>query len=952
MKDSSSNILYKKLDDFIKKYYKNLIIQGLFISLIVIVSAIFFAAIFEYFFYFSKITRLVFLFIIIFAAIYTCISFILLPVLKRINVRKQITYKQAVSIINHHFPEFHDSLLNSLELAEGDKDNSYFSPQLIIASIEQRINNLKPYNFAFAINIKKKFFYGKILFSVIVASFIFYLIFPNILNQGTRRIINYKIHYTKPLPFQFSILNKNLSVHKGSDFKLQVKLTGDEIPNELFVSFRGNKFFMKKDSENTFSYDFQNVNNQIHFKISNEDFSSQIFKLSVMPIPIIIDFNISLFYPRHTGLNEKTLDNVGDFSIPNGTKVTFAFNSVNTDSLFISFDDSKLKIAKKNKDKFSFTKTFYKSTQYSISLKNQNLRKKNIFKYSINVIPDMYPNIKLVDIVDTLNMNLHYFKGVVNDDYGFTNLKFHYTLSNIEDSIFSVNIPINKNLTNQEFYFATDFEELSKSADNINYYFVITDNDIVSGFKSTKSQLFEFTKPNRDSLLTFEKEINSSIEKKLNQGIMLAHELSRDIKEFQKQNINSNLSNWEKKKFLKNIVDKQKELQNIVNKINKTNIDKNNFINSFSEKNKEILDKQKKIDELLKTILNDDIKDLMKQLAELQKKFDKNKINQLSKQLQMSYDDLEKRLDKNLELLKKFQIEQKIDNAINDLKKLSEDQNKLAETTKHKEEDNNSLIKKQTSQSDKLSKIKKDYNSLKKQNSELENKFNLDNFNKQFEAIQKQFQDGLDKLNKNQNRKASQNQSQNSKQLDNLSQSMQNMMKENMQQQATVDIQQLRQILYNLLSFSFDQEKIIEQLRFCEPSNPKYSEILNSQNKQKENFVIIRDSLYALSKRTMQLASIIDKDVFKINSNLEKVLDELENRKKGKALSSQQFIITSTNNLTLFLSEALKSLQEMQKKGSKMGNKSCKKSGKGMPSLSQMRKGQQSLKSQLQNMLN
>jgi hypothetical protein len=299
----------------------------------------------------------------------------------------------------------------------------------------------------------------------------------------------------------------------------------------------------------------------------------------------------------------------------------------------------------------------------------------------------------------------------------------------------------------------------------------------------------------------------------------------------------------------------------------------------------------------------------MKQLAELQKKFDKNKINQLSKQMQLSYDDLEKRLDKNLELLKKFQIEQKIDNAINDLKKLSEDQKKLAETTKHKNEDNNSLIKKQTSQAEKLSKIKKDYNSLKKQNSELENQFNLDSFNKQFDAIQKQFQEGLDKLNKNQNRKASKSQSENSNQLDNLSQSMQNMMMQNMQQQATVDIQQLRQILYNLLTFSFDQEKIIEQLRFCETSNPKYSGILNSQNKQKENFVIIRDSLYALSKRTMQLSSIIDKDVFKINSNLEKVLDELENRKKGTALSSQQFIITSTNNLTLFLSEALKSLQ-------------------------------------------
>ena len=102
----------------------------------------------------------------------------------------------------------------------------------------------------------------------------------------------------------------------------------------------------------------------------------------------------------------------------------------------------------------------------------------------------------------------------------------------------------------------------------------------------------------------------------------------------------------------------------------------------------------------------------------------------------------------------------------------------------------------------------------------------------------------------------------------------------------------------------------------------------------------------------MQLSSLIDKDVYKINTNLEKVIGELEERQKGKAQTSQQFIITSVNNLTLFLSEALKSLNKMQANSGKTGNKSCKKPGQGMPSISQMRKGQQSLKSQLQNMIN
>ncbi|RLD63586.1 MAG: hypothetical protein DRJ01_03395 [Bacteroidetes bacterium] len=952
MTNTSSNILYNKLDSFIKKYYKNLILQGLFLTLIILLSIFFIASVSEYFIYFSTITRTLIVCVFIFLLVYTIISYLLFPILKLYNIKKHITYKQAVSIINKHFPEIKDSLLNSLELLQEEKNNTQFSHQLLEATIEQRIKKLKPYNFAFAVNVKRKFFYAKILSTVLITFFLFHIFFPSIINQGAKRIINYKIHYTKPLPFNFSILNKNLKVHKGSDFILKVKLDGKEIPKNLFVSFRGNEYLMKKNENNIFTHEFQNVNNSISFKLTNEDFSSEKFQLAVLPIPLIIDFNISLFYPPYIAIKEKTLANVGEFSIPAGTKVKFEINSVNTDSLFILFSDSTKHFAQKKDNKFFFTKRFYKSTNYSISLKNQNLLKKNIVNYSIDVIPDMYPNIELVSLEDSVDMNLYYFKGMINDDYGFTNLKFQYKLSSEPDSVFDIHIPINNNINNQEFYFATDFKQLLNEANKINYCFIITDNDKISGFKSTKSKIFEFSKPSADSLHALENKTNQEIEENLQKAAMLAHELSRDIKEFQKQNINSNLTSWEKKKFLKNMTDKQKELENILNKINKKNIDKNNFVKSFDKKNKDILEKQKKIDELLKNLLSDEIKDLMKQLEELQKKFDKNKVNQLAQKMNLSFEDLEKRLDKNLEILKRYQIEQKVDNTINDIKILAEQQQKLSQETKHKSKDNKQLLEEQSSQQEKINEIQKKYKEIQKENSELENKFKLDNFNKQFDDIKKQFQSGKEKLSNSQNRKASKSQSENSNKLNDLAQSMQEMMMQNMQQQVSVDIQQLRQILYNLLSFSFDQEELIKQVKTIKTNNPKYSSILNSQHKLKDNFVIISDSLYAISKRTMQLSSLIDKDVYKINTNLEKVIGELEERQKGKAQTSQQFIITSVNNLTLFLSEALKSLNKMQANSGKTGNKSCKKPGQGMPSISQMRKGQQSLKSQLQNMIN
>ena len=952
MKDFNSNTLYKKLDDFIKKYYKNLILQGIFISLIILSFVFFIASISEYFLYFSVTTRIFLFSIIILTALYTLVYFILIPLFRLLNIKKRITYKQAVSIINNHFPEFKDTLLNSLELIQINDKDKLFSNKLLFASIQQRINNIKPYNFTFAINVKRRFFFLKILISFIIAALIFYLFFPIVLKQGATRIINYKTYYQKPLPFQLSILNKSLNVQKGSDYNLKVKVTGKAVPEELYVSFKGNRFFMKKNTNNLFSYNFKNVNNKINFKLTNEEFSSDIYQLKVLPVPVIINFKIFLKYPNYTNLKSRIIKNVGDFSIPAGTIVKFQINSVSTDSLFFTFNDSINHIASKNKNVFTLTKTFYKSKKYSISLKNKHAFKKNLISYSIEVIQDMYPNIKVASVIDSIDMNLYYFKGVVTDDYGFTDLQFKYILSDNNDSVYSFSLPINKNLTNQEFYYATDFSQLTKKSNKVNYYFLVTDNDKISGYKSTKSQVFQFIKPNSDSLQSLENKTNESIEDKLNQGILLSHELSEDIKQFQKQNINSRLTPWEKKKLLQNIVKKQNDLQKLVNQINKKNFNKNNFVNSFTQKSKDILKKQQEIDKLLKNLLSPEIKELMKQIAELQKKFNEKNFNQLSNQMKLSYDDLEKKLDKNLELLKKFEIEQKVDNTINNLQKLAKKQKELSQSTKHKTEENESLKNKQKEQFEQFKNIKKNYDEIKKSNSELENKFNLNDFKKQFDEINNKYQKSIDNLSNNRNRKAAQNQSENSQNLQNLSQSMQEMMMQNMQQQASVDIQNLRQILYNLLTFSFDQEDLINSLKTCRSNNPKFSSIVEKQNKLRENFVVINDSLFALSKRNIQLASIIDKDVFKINSNLERVMSKLEDRKTGSALTSQQFIMTSANNLTLFLSEALKSLQKMQSSGAMAGNKKCNKPGQGMPTISQMRKGQQSLKSQLQNMLN
>ena len=70
-------------------------------------------------------------------------------------------------------------------------------------------------------------------------------------------------------------------------------------------------------------------------------------------------------------------------------------------------------------------------------------------------------------------------------------------------------------------------------------------------------------------------------------------------------------------------------------------------------------------------------------------------MNKLLEDYKFSHEEMSDRLDRTKELLKREQIEQKINNAINELEKLAEEQKDLAKETKDKKFNKDELKEKQ-----------------------------------------------------------------------------------------------------------------------------------------------------------------------------------------------------------------------------------------------------------------
>ena len=135
-------------------------------------------------------------------------------------------------------------------------------------------------------------------------------------------------------------------------------------------------------------------------------------------------------------------------------------------------------------------------------------------------------------------------------------------------------------------------------------------------------------------------------------------------------------------------------------------------------------------------------------------------------------------------------------------------------------------------------------------------------------------------------------------------------------------------------------------------TNPDFVSLVRKQQKLEDDSKIIEDSLYALSKRVVKIQSRINKEITLIKENMNYTTSFLEKRKTNKASEKQQFVMTSTNNLALLLSEILKS---MQMDLSSMPS-SCKKpkncnnpKNSNNPSMSEIKKAQKELNKKMKN---
>lgn len=976
------------LDAFIRKYYKNLLIRGVLYAVGIVLTLFLGAVLLEHFGWLSRGVRALMFWGGLSLVLAVAVWFVARPALKmagvpteRFGLGRRLGQAEAARIVGRHFPEVSDKLLNLLQLM-GDSDDSGDSA-LLKAAIEQKTAQLRPVPFLNAIDLKGNRKYLKYALPPLVVLVVLLLVAPSVITEPSKRIVNYGTVYERPAPFCFEIQNGSLTVWPGHDYLLSVKVDGEALPDEVFINVEGRRYKMSKLSPTLFEYAFRQVSRSQEFALEAAGIVDGGHLLRVLLDPQVVEFRMVLSYPAYTGRQNETVVNLGDAAVPEGTAVRWIFQTKDADTLHFAVEGGEWRAEGVDANgRVELSRRVMETTNYGFCV-STTLHTSDTLRYSLSAIADAVPMIAVEEMMDSLHPDRRLFRGRIKDDYGFSRLVFVHKTVNPSDTTRNTVSEAELALggeASQEFYFSFNTAELTLApGDELTYYFEVSDNDAIHGPKKARSQVFEIKIPTAEELDQILDRSSNEVRESAEAQMGELQKLQEEINEMMRRLVDKKELNWQDKKDLQEIQKKQQQVREMMQQMQQQIQENNRLEQKYREQSEQLMEKQRELDRLMNEVMDEKMKETMAEIERMMNELDKKKVQQELEQLKMDNAELEKQLDQNIELMKRLEIEKKVEQTIQKMDKLAEEQRDLSkQTAASDKKDKEALQQKQQEINDKFQQLKQDLDQIKKDYKELDPGTDFNVPTEMEKQVEQHQQGAQQNLQKGKNKEASQMQKEAADDIEKLSEAIAKAQVEAEQQDLAEDAEEVRRLLKNLVQLSFNQEELIGDINSIYIQDPRYQSVIARQNRVKEDFRMVEDSLRAMARRQLQVASAITKEVGEVNSSVSRSLSELLNMnqsfygaggglaanqqtgyKNTNAARSMQYAMASLNNLALVLAESLDKMQDQMRQNSQKqksgqcknpgkSTSQCNNPGKGKPSPKSMKQMQQELNKQME----
>ncbi|MFH0761469.1 MAG: hypothetical protein V2A67_08205 [Bacteroidota bacterium] len=918
---ANADIIERKVRKFIGHYYTVKTLQGLIITVVFGVVLLFFSFFIDYIFNLNPVRDGILFWLIIIILGLASVYFILFPLAQRMGIIKGLDYKKAGALIAEKHEKIEDKIVNIIELnREKGKDN-----QLFDEAINQKSENIKWYNFNQAVSVRQLI---RLLIKATLILFIgagFSMIWPEFVKNGYKSVIQYRKAIDKS-GIEFRIINNKLRIESGKDFTVEFEIISSRDINTAEINTGGKRQMVRKEKER-FSFTFFAVNNPVSFTITAEGQESPIFRIDVLRRPEIAGMNLEIIPPEYTGLEKVTEESDGNVEIPSGSIVKWNLRTAYTDTVMLLFEDT-IKIGT-NRGRSNYSGTFTSDSDYKIICRNSNGLKTE-YEYKVLVVKDLFPEIDINESIDSLMSGYVYINGSIEDDFGFSRLDL-VELRNGTEGIKKLEIKTNQ--LYQEFY-----HTLKPDTVETIYFLRVYDNDLISGYKFTESRRILLKRPSLNEIAKENSERAENISKDINEGIISVEKLEEKILQFRLDNLSGEMNSWEIQERIKEIIEFKNNLLNLIENIQNENAEYTNNEELLDEQ--EMVERAKEIQELIKDLMDDELKELLEQFEKLSKEYNERLANEMTEELELNMEKLKEQMEMSLELLKKFEINKEIEKQIAELEKLSEKIENDIQGNKKEE------IK------DEFKKWENKYEENLERNNELKKPLKLEELKKEREetrdSVNQYGESGEDNNSLKRNQAASR--------VMRLAREMEKSCGSSMDGGKTVDIEELRQIRNALNEFSHKQEALNEILNGTNRGEQPIGILSKDQKILEDKFSKIRDSLKSIGFNQPIVAQLLEQEMFHVETSFRSMMESFQNTQVARIRIEQNRIMNEINIMALKMDELIKNSENQigtgsGKKGFTDSRRKEKGESEGSDQMGETKNMQEALKEQLKNAL-
>ncbi len=871
------------------------------------------------------------------------------PLLRFLGILPKHSDEEIARMIGAKFEKIGDRLENALDLADMmNSGDMSASPELIEMSLEHFQRTTSHIGFGGAISFAGIKTALRTIGAISIVVAVVTVIPSTPFADAASRLWNHDIAYETQQPFLISVEPGSIEIVKGEN----VSVTAAVIPNELFsglplpkelvLSFAeegievDRRVTLQPDSSGRFRYDFPSVKNSLQYSLSAQDVATDRYTITVSDRPFVRALSVTLNPPAYTRLPSQYLgENIGDILALAGTRayVNITTSKEIKDATVVFRDGNAIPFVRKEGFYFAAFTVRY-PTAYTIELVDaQGIASSSAIEYKIDILPDAYPTVEIlsparnVDVTRAMQLPVEMNIG---DDFGISKMELAFRLVHSrlaqQEKNYGIILPFDTlHSTHNIVQYDWDLSLLGLVPEDVVEYFVEAyDNDVINGPKSTKSQTFLIRLPSLEEVFADADKEHNELFTTLESAQREAEELKKEIEDLAREMKRTQQMDWQKDTKAQDIAKKHQEIQKKIEDVQRTVDEMTQDLQRNNTLSPETLEKYMELQKTLQELNSPEFLEAMKRMQQAMQNVSPDQMREAMQQVQFSEEQFRSSIDRTLKLLKRIQVEQKVDELVKRAKEMQQQQDEITKETEKLQSDDSQkaadLAKKQEEIGKQLEQMKKAMDEVRKQMEEFPKEMPLDKLDEAQDAAQnKEMRDAIQKSAKSlrsmqaeQAMTAQQQAAGGMQEMSDQIAEMQEQMLNNQMQQTMNDLQRAMQ---DLLQISQKQELLKNRSKTLDPNSQQFRDMAQEQQGLQGDMNNVANALADLAQRSFSVTPEMGKQIGRAMGQMQQSMASIEQRNGQTTSASQGEAMASLNKAASLVQGAMQSLQQQGGQG-------------------------------------